>query len=156
MCNNLFLSQFLSLRLCVNFVFMTQSGLNFSWILVVHLKVPQFQLCITFQTNKVVLLEELACQFGLRTQDAIDRLQALQEMERITGIKQLLYSCSVIHNSFVTLNSGQEYFSTFYKASFVAWLLFMWQHCGFCSGLWIWKGVGCSYGYTTVIYSWER
>ena len=45
----------------------------------------------------MVLLEELACQFGLRTQDAIDRLQALQEMERITGIKQLLYSCSVIH-----------------------------------------------------------
>ena len=33
-----------------------------------------------------MLLEELACQFGLRTQDAIDRLQALQEMERITGI----------------------------------------------------------------------
>ena len=47
----------------------------------------------------MVLLEELACQFGLRTQDAIDRLQALQEMERITGIKQLLYSCSVIHRS---------------------------------------------------------
>ena len=45
----------------------------------------------------MVLLEELACQFGLRTQDAIDRLQDLQEMERITGIKQLLYSCSVIH-----------------------------------------------------------
>ena len=45
----------------------------------------------------MVLLEELACQFGLRTQDAIDRLQALQEMERITGIKQLLCSCSVIH-----------------------------------------------------------
>ena len=44
----------------------------------------------------MVLLEELACQFGLRTQDAIDRLQDLQEMERITGIKQLLYSCSVI------------------------------------------------------------
>lgn len=38
------------------------------------------------KTNKVVLLEELACQFGLRTQDAIDRLQALQEMERITGV----------------------------------------------------------------------
>ncbi|CAH3174180.1 unnamed protein product [Porites lobata] len=36
--------------------------------------------------SKVVLLEELACQFGLRTQDAIDRLQALQEMERITGV----------------------------------------------------------------------
>ncbi|XP_068709682.1 DDRGK domain-containing protein 1-like [Montipora foliosa] len=36
--------------------------------------------------TKVVLLEELACQFGLRTQDAIDRLQALQEMERITGV----------------------------------------------------------------------
>ena len=33
-----------------------------------------------------MLLEELACQFGLRTQDAIDRLQALQEMERITGM----------------------------------------------------------------------
>ena len=32
-----------------------------------------------------MLLEELACQFGLRTQDAIDRLQSLQEMERITG-----------------------------------------------------------------------
>ena len=45
----------------------------------------------------MVLLEELACQFGLRTQDAIDRLQDLQEMERITGIKQLLYSCLVIH-----------------------------------------------------------
>ena len=33
-----------------------------------------------------MLLEELACQFGLRTQDAIDRLQSLQDMERITGI----------------------------------------------------------------------
>lgn len=32
-----------------------------------------------------MLLEELACQFGLRTQDAIDRLQSLQDMERITG-----------------------------------------------------------------------
>lgn len=31
-------------------------------------------------------MEELACQFGLRTQDAIDRLQALQDMERITGV----------------------------------------------------------------------
>jgi len=38
-----------------------------------------------FQDTKVVLLEELACQFGLRTQDAIDRLQSLQDMERITG-----------------------------------------------------------------------
>ena len=37
------------------------------------------------QNTKVVLLEELACQFGLRTQDAIDRLQSLQDMERITG-----------------------------------------------------------------------
>ncbi|XP_020602716.1 DDRGK domain-containing protein 1-like [Orbicella faveolata] len=36
--------------------------------------------------TKVVLLEELACQFGLRTQDAIDRLQSLQDMERITGV----------------------------------------------------------------------
>ena len=32
-----------------------------------------------------MLLEELACQFGLRTQDAIDRLQSLQDMERLTG-----------------------------------------------------------------------
>lgn len=41
-----------------------------------------------FQQTKVVLLEELACQFNLRTQDAINRLQALQEMERITGVSQ--------------------------------------------------------------------
>lgn len=38
------------------------------------------------KNTKVVLLEELACQFGLRTQDAIDRLQSLQDMERITGV----------------------------------------------------------------------
>ncbi|KAK3743714.1 hypothetical protein QZH41_012381 [Actinostola sp. cb2023] len=34
--------------------------------------------------KKVVMLEDLACQFGLRTQDAIDRLHTLQESERIT------------------------------------------------------------------------
>lgn len=36
--------------------------------------------------KKVVLLEDLAFQFGLRTQDAINRLQTLQEMERVTGV----------------------------------------------------------------------
>ncbi|EDO43138.1 predicted protein, partial [Nematostella vectensis] len=38
------------------------------------------------QNNKVVMLEDLACHFGLRTQDAIERLNSLQELERITGV----------------------------------------------------------------------
>ena len=33
----------------------------------------------------MVLLEDLACHFGLRTQEAINRLQSLQEMGRVTG-----------------------------------------------------------------------
>ncbi|XP_031549566.1 DDRGK domain-containing protein 1-like [Actinia tenebrosa] len=36
--------------------------------------------------KKVVMLEDLACQFGLRTQEAINRLQILQESEQITGV----------------------------------------------------------------------
>ncbi|XP_048585350.1 DDRGK domain-containing protein 1 [Nematostella vectensis] len=38
------------------------------------------------KNNKVVMLEDLACHFGLRTQDAIERLNSLQELERITGV----------------------------------------------------------------------
>ena len=53
-----------------------------------HPRQVKSNLFVCFQQTKVVLLEELACQFNLRTQDAIDRLQALQEMERITGISQ--------------------------------------------------------------------
>jgi hypothetical protein len=40
---------------------------------------------VVFQDKKVVMLEDLACQFGLRTQDAINRLQVLQDSEQITG-----------------------------------------------------------------------
>ena len=49
------------------------------------------------QNTKVVLLEELACQFGLRTQDAIDRLQSLQDMERITG--NIIFSIFCLNTS---------------------------------------------------------
>jgi len=31
------------------------------------------------------MLEDLACQFGLKTQEAINRLETLQESEQITG-----------------------------------------------------------------------
>ncbi|KAG7397233.1 DDRGK domain-containing protein 1 [Phytophthora boehmeriae] len=37
-------------------------------------------------SQKVVLLEDLAAEFNLTTQDAIDRVGALQESNRITGI----------------------------------------------------------------------
>lgn len=37
------------------------------------------------QNNKVVLLEDLASQFGMRTQDAIDRLQTLLAEGSLTG-----------------------------------------------------------------------
>ena len=57
---------------------------NNEYILSIWKKIICSYWCI-FQKTKVVLLEELACQFGLRTQDAIERLQSLQEMERITG-----------------------------------------------------------------------
>jgi hypothetical protein len=32
------------------------------------------------------MLEELAAEFGLRTQEAINRLQALEQMGRVTGV----------------------------------------------------------------------
>ena len=38
-----------------------------------------------FQNTKVVLLEDLAAHFNIRTQDAINRVQVLQEMGRLTG-----------------------------------------------------------------------
>jgi DDRGK domain-containing protein 1 len=37
------------------------------------------------QKKKVVVLEELASEFGLRTQDAVDRVTKLAESKRITG-----------------------------------------------------------------------
>ena len=37
-------------------------------------------------SKKVVVLEELAAEFGLRTQDVISRVQALETMGRITGV----------------------------------------------------------------------
>ena len=36
--------------------------------------------------SKVTVLEELAADFGLRTQDAVCRVQALEYMGRITGV----------------------------------------------------------------------
>jgi hypothetical protein len=36
--------------------------------------------------KKVVVLEELAAEFGLRTADAVSRVQALESMGRITGV----------------------------------------------------------------------
>ncbi len=38
------------------------------------------------QTKKVVLVEELAARFSLKSKDALLRLRALQEMGRITGV----------------------------------------------------------------------
>jgi hypothetical protein len=38
------------------------------------------------QSNKVIILEDLASEFGLTTQDTIDRVNRLQENGRITGI----------------------------------------------------------------------
>lgn len=37
------------------------------------------------QTNKVVVLEDLAAQFKLKTQFVIDRIQELQTEGRLTG-----------------------------------------------------------------------
>lgn len=44
-----------------------------------------FTQVISLQNTKVVLLEDLASHFNLRTQDAINRVKVLQEMGRITG-----------------------------------------------------------------------
>ena len=38
------------------------------------------------QTQKIVLLEELASTFNLKTQDCIDRINALLENESLTGV----------------------------------------------------------------------
>jgi hypothetical protein len=38
------------------------------------------------QKKKVVVLEELAGEFGMKTQDAIDRVTKLEAMGRITGV----------------------------------------------------------------------
>jgi len=38
------------------------------------------------KTSKVILLEDLAAHFNLKTQEAIDRLENLQEMGRLTGV----------------------------------------------------------------------
>ncbi|XP_065683817.1 DDRGK domain-containing protein 1 isoform X1 [Hydra vulgaris] len=38
------------------------------------------------KNSKVVLLEDVASHFGLKTQEVIDRLENLQEMGRITGV----------------------------------------------------------------------
>ena len=38
------------------------------------------------QKKKVVVLEELAGEFGMKTQDAIDRVTKLEAMSRITGV----------------------------------------------------------------------
>eukprot|EP00118_Oscarella_pearsei_P003890 m.16174 g.16174 ORF g.16174 m.16174 type:complete len:290 (+) comp26769_c0_seq1:465-1334(+) len=38
------------------------------------------------KTQKVVLLEDLAVQFNLKTQDAINRIRALEELGRLSGI----------------------------------------------------------------------
>ena len=44
---------------------------------------------------KVVLLEELAAQFGLKTQDAIDRLQTLIADGNLSGQSARRPSCPV-------------------------------------------------------------
>ena len=49
------------------------------------------------QSKKVVMLEELASHFDLRVQEAIQRLEDLQEMGRLTGIDisfQLFGKCN--------------------------------------------------------------
>ena len=38
------------------------------------------------KTHKVVVLEELAREFGLRTEDVVNRVRGLQEMGYITGV----------------------------------------------------------------------
>ncbi|XP_064382966.1 DDRGK domain-containing protein 1-like [Halichondria panicea] len=38
------------------------------------------------QRNKIVYLEDLAAEFGLKTQEAIDRIQSLQEGGELTGV----------------------------------------------------------------------
>ena len=43
-------------------------------------------LAATPQISYRRLLEELAAEFGLRTQDAVSRVQALEQMGRITGV----------------------------------------------------------------------
>lgn len=46
------------------------------------------------QTNKVVVLEDLAAQFKLKTQFVIDRIQELQAEGRLTG--KSLFESSVL------------------------------------------------------------
>lgn len=40
---------------------------------------------LTFQENKVIILDELALKFKLKTQVAIDRIQSLLEQGSLTG-----------------------------------------------------------------------
>lgn len=49
-----------------------------------------------FQENKVVVLDELALKFKLKTQVAIDRVQSLLEDGSLTG-KIIKISCYVIN-----------------------------------------------------------
>lgn len=61
----------------INFVKVSKSSYKVIKILI---------LSFTFQSNKVVVLEDLAVQFKLKTQAAIDRIVELQKDGRLSGV----------------------------------------------------------------------
>jgi len=62
-------------------------------------KTPVFKLPRIFQDNKVVLLEDLASHFGLRTQQAIDRVQEMLKDGILTGSLSVeqIFSRTALH-----------------------------------------------------------
>lgn len=73
------------------------------------------ELCLFLQDNKVVLLEDLASHFGMRTQDAIERLQNLLADGCLTGwwdpviIRNLIFTLWHLEwLEYFTINSSAE------------------------------------------------
>lgn len=42
--------------------------------------------CFSQKSRKVVVLEDLAAEFGIRTQDVVSRVLALEQMGHISGV----------------------------------------------------------------------
>lgn len=72
-----------------------------------------FNSVFLFQENKVVLLEDLASHFGLRTQQAIDRVQDMMKDGILSGRADMLTTLSY--------NGYDQLFSTIIFFVFNTW-----------------------------------
>lgn len=61
------------------------STFRYFYFTYLHIAILVKRACVRPQTSKVVLLEDLASHFGMRTQDAISRLQDLLASGSLTG-----------------------------------------------------------------------